>query len=300
MSMIRPLLLSLAALLIVPATAHAEDDDVCVGWVHSFIDAEVDGNTLTVTSENTCLMHASSLDELEPYADGKPYRIGFPGFSGSRVCAAREREIDDMRRALEEANKGWDEAVAALDAATTEKCDARTAYDQAYAAWLAAQIVTNAAKAAYADVYEVVVETERDRAGLVVVVRQIGYRGDTEDSAARYWKRSDERRPRGGRWRRRTRSGMGPRKPLSLASISTAASEPSIQPPSMRPKRRPRSLAVSSKGYLVGHRGRRGTNADTRCWYARYASRLLRSACASVAGMPVTSRMLARIVWPPS
>jgi hypothetical protein len=179
MSMIRPLLLSLAALLIVPATAHAADDDVCVGWVHVFIDAEVDGDTLTVTSENACLMHAGSLDELEPFADGKPYRGGFPGLSGAKKCAALEREINDMRRALTEANKRWPDAVAARDAAATEARDALAAYEQARGTWLAAQVLTDAAKAAYADVFEVVVETERDRDGHVVVVRQIGYSGDT-------------------------------------------------------------------------------------------------------------------------
>ena len=45
----------------------------------------------------------------------------------------------------------------------------------------------------------------------------------------------------------------------------------------------------------------RGTNADVRLWYSRYRSPLLRSAWASVAGMPVTLRMLARMsAWPPS
>ena len=176
--MIRPLLLSLAALLIVPATAHAADD-VCVGWVHVFIDAEVDGDQLTVTSENACLMRAGSLDELELFADGKPYPGGAPGFSRSRICAEIEHQISDMRRALTEANRRWPDAVAARDAAATEAGDALAAYEQARGTWLAAQVLTAAAKVAYADVFEVVVKTERDRNGHVVVVRQIGYRGDT-------------------------------------------------------------------------------------------------------------------------
>ena len=178
--MIRPLLLSLAALLIVPATARAADDDVCVGWVHVFVDAEVEGDRLTVTSENVCLGRGGSLDELEPFADGKPYLGGLPGFSRSRMCAALEREIDEMRRALREATERLPDAVAARDAAATEAADALAAYEQARAKWQAAHVVTAAAKAAYADVFEVVVETERDRAGHVVVVRRIGYRGDTE------------------------------------------------------------------------------------------------------------------------
>ena len=50
-----------------------------------------------------------------------------------------------------------------------------------------------------------------------------------------------------------------------------------------------------------GFRRGSGKNALVVCWYARYASPLLRSACASVAGMPVTFQMLARMsAWPPS
>src|SRR5262249_42351588 len=47
---------------------------------------------------------------------------------------------------------------------------------------------------------------------------------------------------------------------------------------------------------LGGH----GTNADTRAWYARYRSPFERNACASVAGMPVTRRMLPRMIAGPS
>jgi hypothetical protein len=175
--MIRPLLFSLAALITVPATAHAQDDDdICTGWVHKFIDVD----TVTVASEDVCLMRASSLDELGVFDDGKkPYPGGFPAFASSKLCAAREREIDEMRRALTEANEKLEEAIAARDAAATEARDARAAYEQARAAWLAAQVVTAAAKAAYEEVYEVVVETERDRNGQVVVVHRIGYRSNT-------------------------------------------------------------------------------------------------------------------------
>jgi hypothetical protein len=178
MSMIRPLLISLATLLIAPATSHAQDDDVCVAWVHTFIDAEVEGDVLTVTSENTCLMRGSSLDDL-PYAEGKPYRIEYPGSSHSTVCAELELEIDAMSRLLAEATKGWPDAVAARDAAATEAGEARAEYERALAAWLAAQLVTADAKAAYEDVYEVAVEIERGSSGQVVIVRQIGYRSDT-------------------------------------------------------------------------------------------------------------------------
>jgi hypothetical protein len=180
MSTIRPLLLSLAALFTVPATAHAQDDDVCVGWVHVFIDAEVDGDKVTVTSDEACLMRGSSLDDLDPFADGKkPYPGGAPGFSSSRVCAARDREVDEMRRVLTEANQKWAEAVAARDAVAAKVRDALAAYEEARGAWLAAQLVTAAAKTAYEDVYEVVVEIERDRDGHVVVVHRIGYRANT-------------------------------------------------------------------------------------------------------------------------
>ena len=177
--MIRPLLLSLAALFAVPATAHALDDDVCIAWVHIFIDAEVNGDRITVTSENACLLRGGSLDALEPYADGRPYDGGRPELSGTKMCAARKREINDMRRVLTEAEKLWPQAVAARDAAVIKASDALAVYEQVRGEWLAAQVLTAAAKAAYADVFEVKVETERDRDGHVVVVRQIGYRGDT-------------------------------------------------------------------------------------------------------------------------
>lgn len=127
--MIRPLFLSLAALLIVPATARAADDDVCVGWVHVFIDAEVDGDQLTVTSENTCLMHASSLDELD--YEGKPNRAGLPAVASSRLCAARERHIDEMRRVLKEATERLPDAVVARDKAATDAGEALDAYEEA-------------------------------------------------------------------------------------------------------------------------------------------------------------------------
>ncbi len=147
--MIRPLLLSLAALFTVPATAHAADDDVCVGWVHVFVDAEVDGDELTVTSENACLLRGASIDDLE--GDGRPYLGGFPEYSGSRECAELDHLIDDMRQALRDAIRRWPEVVKARDESATKESDALTAYEQARATWEAAQAVTRAAKAAYED-----------------------------------------------------------------------------------------------------------------------------------------------------
>jgi hypothetical protein len=179
MSTVHLLLLSISTLLLAP-TAHAADDEICVGWVHNFVDAEVKGDTVTITSENTCLMRATTLDDFDRLNDGKkPYRGGVPGLVVEEECSWIERRIDEMRRALSEAREGLPGAIEARDAAAAEARDALADYEHARDKWLAAQAATEDAKAAYADVYEVVVETQRDAAGHVVVVRQVGYRSNT-------------------------------------------------------------------------------------------------------------------------
>lgn len=178
MSLVRFVFLFVAALMIVPKPAHAEDDEVCLAWVHVFLDAEVEGDTVTITSEEKCLARGDSLDQLE-IPDGNPYRGGPPEVSGNKECAWLRRQLFEQRFALADAKSHIAGAIEARDAADAASNDARAAYEAARDKWQAAQAKTQAAKAAYDDVYETDVEIERDASGQVVVVRHIGYRTNT-------------------------------------------------------------------------------------------------------------------------
>lgn len=173
------LFLTIAALLIVPTPAHAEDKEVCTAWVHVFIDADVstEKDDVTFTSEERCLQFAGGLDDLP--SDGNPFRGGPPEISGTRECAWLERNLVELQRALADAQAHIAGAIEARDAADAASRDARAAYEAARNEWLRAQGLTAAAKLAYEAVYDTDIEVEKDSTGRVVIVRHIGYRSNT-------------------------------------------------------------------------------------------------------------------------
>lgn len=175
MSLVRMFLLSLSALLLAPTVARAADDEICIGWVHEFIDATHDDDKFTVTSSSSCIGTATSIDEGEPFADGKPYRGDAAEWRYENTCPGLERQIRAMTSMLHTANANLPGATKTRDATTDTSEADFIAYGKARRAWEEAQQALAAAEEAYAGVYDVVVETERDRAGTVVVVRYLGY-----------------------------------------------------------------------------------------------------------------------------
>lgn len=180
MSFVRPALLALAT-LVAPAAVHAEDnDELCVGWVHVFVDATHDDGKFTTRSTSTCLQVATSIDEHTPGEEGKPYRGEYPEWDTEQECKALEGAIDEMSRAVRQATEFLPAAQQALDKARGGSVDEADAYKSARLMWQAAVDALAAAKKAYEDVYDLEVETERDAEGRVVVAHRIGYRSDTE------------------------------------------------------------------------------------------------------------------------
>lgn len=183
MSLIRPVLFAIAALVSAPSVGHTADsahDEVCLAWVHVFEDFEVhpETNQVTFSSRTTCLARATSIEELEP-PEGKPHHGGRPDWSAERECAELSEQIDEMRRALRQASAFAPAAQQALADALGDADAEHEAYLDARGKWEAAVAAVEAAKQAYEDVYVVEVETERDGEGRVVVVRRRGYDGST-------------------------------------------------------------------------------------------------------------------------
>lgn len=175
MSLVRMFLLSLSALLLAPTVAHADDDEICIGWVHVFIDATHDNDKFTVTSSSSCLGTATSIDKGEPFADGKPYRGDAAEWRYENTCPGLARQIRAMTSMLRTANANLPDATRTRDATANTSATDFGAYEAARLAWVKAHAALEAAKRAYEEVYEVVVETEHNGTGTVVVVRYLGY-----------------------------------------------------------------------------------------------------------------------------
>lgn len=180
MALVRNVLFALAALLSASPVAHAADDEVCLGWVHEFEDVEVDfeKNIVTFTSTSRCLAVGQTLEDLDR-RESLPYEGSEPAWRVQKECDWLERQIDEMRRVLREAEALLPNAEETLKAALEDAHKEQAAYEAARAAWQDALNAVEAAKAAYEDVYEVEIELERHD-GRVVIVRRRGYDSTTE------------------------------------------------------------------------------------------------------------------------
>lgn len=181
MSLIRTALFALAATVAVPTVSHAADDDVCVAWVHVFVDAEVDPKTDTVTirSEDTCLAYLGSIVELPLPPDGKPHHGTVADWTVEQECKGLERTIAEMERALRQAQAALPAAQAALEAAKGADAPERAAYDRARLVWARTDRALVAARQAFEQVHPAVVEVERDGEGRV---QRVAREFDTSDA----------------------------------------------------------------------------------------------------------------------
>lgn len=94
------------------------------------------------------------------------------------------------------------------------------------------------------------------------------------------------------------RAGSGPARrprPDALAPLRPAAMDRAARH-RRHPAHRHRRLPLARLIPRYARFGGIGTNRDTRRWYSAYASPLLRSACASVGGMPVTPKIEPRMI----
>ncbi|MFN0251439.1 MAG: hypothetical protein ACKV2T_31475 [Kofleriaceae bacterium] len=183
--MIRSLALALAALLFAPAAAQAEDadDDVCVAWIHVFIHSkESPKHSLTIKSENTCLRRAESLDDEEPYADGKPYRGEGPEASVERECKLLGDRIAEIERSIMQAKERLPGAIEARDAAGD--LDQLKYYNRKRLEWEEARRVLEEAKRLYEDVYGIDTVIQRDENDRITRVTRTGYDIDTLEGRA--------------------------------------------------------------------------------------------------------------------